>query len=59
QAICTVCGSPANRNQRLINGQPAGYDDPVIQVGAAESYEARCRHCHDVPLGSSIKLAQN
>jgi thymidine kinase len=58
QAICTVCGSPANRNQRLINGKPAGYDDPVIQVGASESYEARCRHCHDVPLGASIKVAK-
>lgn len=52
QAICSVCGSPANRNQRLINGQPAGYDDPVILVGASEAYEARCRHCHEVPLGA-------
>jgi thymidine kinase len=49
QAICTVCGNPANRNQRLIDGRPAGYDDPIIQVGAAEAYEARCRHCHEVP----------
>lgn len=52
QAVCAVCGSPASRTQRLINGQPAGYDDPVILVGASESYEPRCRHHHEVPLSS-------
>lgn len=49
QAICLSCGSPASRTQRLINGKPASYDDPVILVGASESYEPRCRHCHEVP----------
>lgn len=48
-AICVVCGSPATRNQRLVDGQPAPYEAPTIQVGGAESYEARCRRCHDVP----------
>jgi thymidine kinase len=48
QAICVVCGEPASRTQRLINGQPAAYDDPVIMVGASEVYEARCRRCHKV-----------
>ncbi|MFD2044407.1 thymidine kinase [Ornithinibacillus salinisoli] len=48
-AICPVCGSPASRTQRLINGQPANYDDPIILVGASESYEPRCRHHHEVP----------
>lgn len=48
-AICVVCGAPASRTQRLINGQPAKYDDPIILVGASEVYEARCRHCHQVP----------
>jgi thymidine kinase len=48
-AICVVCGGPASRNQRLINGKPAPYDSPQIMVGGRESYEARCRHCHQVP----------
>jgi thymidine kinase len=49
QAICVSCGRPASRTQRLIDGKPASYDDPVIMVGASEVYEARCRHCHQVP----------
>ena len=49
QAICVVCGAPASRTQRLINEQPAGYDEPIILVGGSESYEARCRTCHEVP----------
>ncbi len=54
QAVCAVCGSPASRTQRLINGEPACYDDPVILVGASEAYEPRCRHHHEVPKGVSI-----
>jgi thymidine kinase len=49
QAICVVCGDPACRNQRLINGKPARWESPTIMVGGRESYEARCRHCHQVP----------
>lgn len=49
-AIC-ACGRAATRTQRLIGGQPAHADDPVILVGAAEAYEPRCRACHDVPRG--------
>ncbi|HDQ73292.1 MAG TPA: thymidine kinase [Chloroflexi bacterium] len=48
QAICVVCGEPASRTQRLIDGQPAAFDDPIILVGAREVYEARCRACHEV-----------
>lgn len=47
-AICQVCGAPATRTQRIINGRPAKYSDPIILVGAKEHYEARCRHCHVV-----------
>jgi thymidine kinase len=47
-AICVVCGEEASRTQRLIDGQPAAFNDPVVMVGAAEVYEARCRQCHQV-----------
>lgn len=47
-AVCMKCGNPATRTQRIINGQPASYNDPTILVGASESYEARCRKCHEV-----------
>lgn len=47
-AICMKCGAPATRSQRIINGKPARYDDPIVVVGAEEAYEPRCRHCHEV-----------
>jgi thymidine kinase len=49
-AICVVCGDLATRNQRLIDGRAAPAEGPTIQVGGSESYEARCRKCHEVPL---------
>ncbi len=48
-AICVLCGAPASRTQRLLDGRPAPYESPTIMVGAADSYEARCRACHEVP----------
>lgn len=48
-AICMVCAGPASRTQRLIDGKPAHYNDPVVIVGASELYEARCRQHHEVP----------
>jgi len=48
-AICMVCGDEASRTQRLVNGKPAKYNDPVVIVGASELYEARCRAHHEVP----------
>jgi thymidine kinase len=48
-AICVECGEEASRTQRMVNGEPANYHDPIIMVGASESYEARCRKHHAVP----------
>lgn len=48
-AVCNKCGAPATRTQRIIDGKPASYNDPIVLVGASESYEARCRHHHEVP----------
>ncbi|MBN2877356.1 MAG: thymidine kinase [Bacilli bacterium] len=48
-AICVKCHTPATRTQRIIDGKPANYHDPIILVGAKDSYEARCRDCHEVP----------
>lgn len=48
RAICKVCGQEASRTQRLVYGRPAAWDEPTILIGAEESYEARCRHCHVV-----------
>ena len=50
RAICARCGRDASHSQRLIDGRPAPATAPTILVGAEESYEARCRHCHEVPL---------
>ena len=47
-AICVVCGESASRTQRLVDGAPAAYGDPIILVGAQESYETRCRRHHEV-----------
>lgn len=55
-AICPICGGPATRTQRLIDGEPASYEEPVILVGASESYEPRCRHHHEVPSQKTIRI---
>ncbi len=57
-AVCNKCGAPATRTQRIINGKPASYNDPQILVGASESYEARCRHCHEVLDKPNVKMAR-
>jgi thymidine kinase len=57
QAICVRCGELATRNQRLIDGQPAPAEGPTIQVGGLESYEARCRACHEVPSRTRAQIS--
>lgn len=56
QAICARCGAPASRTQRLIDGRPAGEHDPLIKVGGMESYEARCRRCHEVRRVDNLSM---
>jgi len=47
RAVCVKCGQDATTTQRLVNGEPAPYDGDTILVGAKDSYEARCRNCHE------------
>jgi thymidine kinase len=47
-AICTQCGHDATFTQRLVNGTPAKYDDPLILIGTQEAYQARCRSCYQI-----------
>jgi thymidine kinase len=46
EAVCHRCGGPATMTQRLVDGEPAPFAGATIQVGALDSYEARCRSCH-------------
>jgi thymidine kinase len=55
RAICMQCGKTASHTQRLVNGEPAFWDDPVIVIGASEKYEARCRKCHKVRFRGKSK----
>jgi thymidine kinase len=50
KAVCMTCGQDAHYTQRLVNGQPAKYSDPLIVIGARECYEARCRNCYKIAL---------
>ena len=48
EAVCHRCGGPATLTQRLLDGRPAPFDGATVQIGALDSYEARCRDCHSV-----------
>ena len=55
KAICThrnngdICGADATRTQRLIDNEPADYNQPIVLIGGSESYVARCPNHHQVP----------
>jgi thymidine kinase len=55
RAICMACGAPASHTYRVIDGRPAHRDDPIILIGATESYEARCRNCFKLRTGKRPK----
>lgn len=55
-AVCVKCGAPATKTQRIVDGKPARYHDPIVLIGASESYEARCRSCHKVYYKPKLKL---
>lgn len=57
KAICVVCGDDAHYTQRLIDGKPANYDDPIILVGSEEFYEARCRDCFEIDKGPKLGIS--
>ncbi len=54
EAICNyeengkVCGDPATKTQRFVNGEPADYNDPIVLVGEKDFYAARCPNHHKV-----------
>ncbi|MDR0985655.1 MAG: thymidine kinase [Mycoplasmataceae bacterium] len=48
-AVCTECGAPATRTQRIIDGIPANHNSPIVKIGNTESYTARCRQHHEIP----------
>jgi thymidine kinase len=54
RAICVVCGNEANFTQRLVNGEPARYEDEIILVGGTDCYEARCRCCYKMEKAAVV-----
>ncbi|MBI1333024.1 MAG: thymidine kinase [Armatimonadetes bacterium] len=51
RAICMKCGATASHTYRMVDGKPAHWDDPIVLIGATESYEARCRNCFEIRKG--------
>ncbi len=64
-AICNqkvdghICGEEATRTQRLINGKPANYHDPIVLIGAEQEYQARCPNHHIVPDKPKPNIKKN
>lgn len=58
RAICMKCGEPASHTYRMVDGRPAHWDDPIVLIGATESYEARCRNCFEIRGGPTKRSRQ-
>jgi thymidine kinase len=54
EAVCHRCGGPATLTQRLLDGRPAPLDGATVQIGALDSYEARCRSCYELGAASVV-----
>jgi thymidine kinase len=57
QAVCHRCGGTATRTQRLLDGRPAPFSGETVQVGALDSYEARCTACYEPGLDAPVRLS--
>lgn len=55
-AVCMECGDDAHFTQRLVNGNPAKFSDPLIMIGAQECYQARCRACYRIDRRPHFEL---
>jgi thymidine kinase len=65
QASCQYpgCGSrQASRTQRLVDGVAASADEPLVVIGGAATYQARCRHHHRIgvprPESEPVSVAE-
>jgi thymidine kinase len=54
EAVCHRCGGGATLTQRLVDGRPAPFGGATVQIGALDSYEARCRACYEPGLDVAI-----
>lgn len=54
KAICVSCGNDAHFSQRIVNGEPAKFNDPIILPGAEEYYQARCRNCFKIDITPNL-----
>jgi thymidine kinase len=57
EAVCHRCGGPATMTQRLLDGRPAPFDGATVQIGALDSYEARCRACFEPGADAAFAVA--
>ncbi|MBY0110275.1 MAG: thymidine kinase [Candidatus Babeliaceae bacterium] len=59
KAVCNNCGADAHHTQRLVSGKPADFNDPLIQIGAEDCYQARCRNCFEITYNNYKSTQKN